>query len=191
MTVALLGLLLAASEAPVVEDEAQKDPPPPVWEIYVGALGGMRPDTRGGGGGVMVGVNRKFFNFLRPELMVATSLESAPIDYLILIRIGARLELPLDSPWKPYLWVAFAHNHESPVDEVKNDPLGHIFGLSSSGVHHRSGGELGLGLVYELPRFSAWRIATRLGGRLTFTQFLSDPYPPRYVDLTLTAGVCL
>lgn len=191
MTVALLGLLLASTEAPLVDEESVPEPPPPVWEIYVGALGGMRIDERGGGGGVMLGVNRKFFGFLRPELMVASSLESAPIDYLILIRIGARFELPLDGRWKPYLWTAFAHNHESAIGEVKNDPVGHILGLSSSGVHHRSGGELGLGLVYEVPRLTKWKIASRLGARLTFTQFLADPYPPRYLDLTLTAGVCL
>jgi hypothetical protein len=195
MTAALLGLVLLATQpeappSPEVEQPAEVEPPPPVWELYVGALGGMRVDERGGGGGVMAGVNRKFLGFLRPELMVATSLESAPVDYLILIRIGARFELPLDSRWKPYLWTAFAHNHESAIDDVKNDPLGHLFGLSSAGVHHRSGGELGLGVAYEVPRLTRWKIASRLGARLTFTQFLPDPYPPRYLDLTVTAGLC-
>ncbi|MBK7860739.1 MAG: hypothetical protein IPJ65_19480 [Archangiaceae bacterium] len=198
MTLALLGLLLAVTDAPGTPaapevqsvEPLEPEPPPPVWEIYVGMLGGMRVDERGGGGGVMVGVNRKFLGFLRPELMIASSLESQPFDYLILIRVGAWFELPLQSRWKPYLWAAFAHNHESGVEDVKRDPLGHLLGLSATGVHHRSGGELGLGLAYEVPRLTPWKIASRLGARLTFTQFMSDPYPPRYLDLTFTAGLC-
>jgi len=191
MSFALLGLLLLATEPESVATEAEPEPPPPVWEIYVGASGGMRVDQTSGGGGVMVGVNRKFLDFIRPELMVATSAYDAPFDYVIQIRIGSRFELPLSSPWKPYLWTAFAHNHESPVKMVLQDPFGHIFGLSNHGVNHRSGLELGLGMAYEFPRFSPWKIATRVGTRLTFTQFFGDAGPPRYLDLTMTAGVCL
>src|SRR5215210_1127828 len=90
--------------------------------------------------------------------VVASSAYDAPFDYVIQIRIGSRFELPLAGPWKPYLWTAFAHNHESPVKMVLSDPLGHIFGLSNHGVNHRSGLELGLGMAYEFPRFSPWRI---------------------------------
>src|SRR5437899_12719893 len=132
MTAALLGLLLLASDPPppgeplppVVEtprDEAFAPMDPPLWEVYLGAIGGMRPDALGGGGGFMLGVNRKFFDFIRPELMIASTVVTAPIDYLILIRIGARFELPLGGPWRPYLWTAFAHNHESAVEDVAKD----------------------------------------------------------------------
>ena len=187
---ALLGLLLLATPPDVVEVE-EPEPPPPVWEIYVGASAGLRVDQKSGGGGVLVGVNRKFINFIRPELMVATTAFDAPFDYIIQIRVGSRFELPLAGPWKPYLWTAFAHNHESAMVAVKDDPLGHLFGLSNHGVRHRSGVDLGLGLVYELPRLTPWKIATRAGARLTFTQFFADPYPPRYLDFTVTAGICL
>ena len=200
MSLALLGLLLLATaeaepppDAPTAEAvqvQEEPEPPPPVWEVYIGYLGGMRLDQKSGGGGVMLGVNRKFFNFLRPELMVATgAYDGATFDYVIQIRIGARFELPLDSRWKPYLWTGFAHNHESPWAMVVKDPLGHIFGLSNHGVAHRSGLDLGLGLVYEIPRVTRWRIATRVGARATFTQFFGDSGPPRYLDFVLTAGV--
>jgi hypothetical protein len=195
MSFALLGLLLLATEpdVPVPEAEAaeEPEPPPPVWEIYVGANGGLRVDQKSGGGGVMLGVNRKFVGFLRPELLVATGAYDAPFDYVIQIRIGARFELPLASPWKPYLWTAFAHNHESAMLAVKDDPLGHLFGLSEHGVHHRSGLELGLGLAYEVPRLTKWKIATRVGTRLTFAQFFGDSGPPRYLDFTMTVGVAI
>jgi hypothetical protein len=204
MTFALLGLLLLATDPlpplppvvptpPEVEggEEVPRELPAPVWEIYGGATGGVRVDRQNGGGGLMVGVNRKLAGFIRPELMIALSAFSGPADVLTLIRVGARFELPLALPWKPYLWVAFAHNHESSFDSFKADPLGHLFGLSGNGVNHRSGAEGGLGVAYEVPRFSKWRIASRVGARLTFTQFFGDPYPPRYLDFTLTAGICL
>jgi hypothetical protein len=199
MTHALLAALLAVSDAPPVEPaqsvaavQEEPEPPPPVWEVYVGANGGMRVDNTSGGGGVMLGVNRKFFNFLRPELMVASSTYAGrTFDYVIQIRIGARFELPLDSPWKPYLWTAFAHNHESPWTMVVRDPFGHLFGLSNHGVHHRSGIDLGLGVAYEVPRLTKWKIASRIGSRLTFTQFFGDSGPPRYLDFTMTVGVAI
>lgn len=198
MTLALLGLLLAIDPQPPpdpaqsVEAVEEPEPPPPVWEVYVGANGGARVDQQHGGGGVLLGVNRKFFNFLRPELMVATgAYDGATFDYVIQIRIGARFELPLDSPWKPYLWTAFAHNHESPWTMVIKDPAGHLFGLSNHGVHHRSGLDVGLGVAYEVPRLTKWKIATRVGSRVSFTQFFGDSQPPRYLDFMLTVGVAI
>src|SRR5689334_17743381 len=99
MTGLLLGLLLLANPE-IADTEARLAAmPPPVWELYVGTTSGLRVDKLNGGGGVMAGINRKFFNFIRPELMVATSLYDGPFDYLIQIRIGARFELPLESRW--------------------------------------------------------------------------------------------
>ncbi len=56
-------------------------------------------------------------------------------------------------------------------------------------MHHRSGAEGGLGFDVALPRILTDLVAGRVGARLTFTNFFGDPYPPRYLDLTVMVGV--
>lgn len=185
--IALCAVLVLQAE-PAVDDK-QEDRGPKNWEIYGAVMGGVRLSEQGGGGVAAIGVNRRFW-FVRPELMVGLGAYDKPADMLTVIRIGARLEWPFgESAFKPYLWLAFAHNHESGFDDVKQAPLAQIFGLSEQGVHHRSGAEAGLGFSWQLPRILTDVVRGKIGARLTFTQFLGDSYPPRYLDLTLTAGL--
>jgi hypothetical protein len=175
-------------EAEPSVEQTQVDRSPKVWEAYVGVMGGMRLADPAGGGALSVGLNRKF-GFVRPELMVGLGAYAGPVEMLTVIRIGARVEWPWESRFKPYLWVAFAHNHESGIADVEKNPVTQVFGLSENGVHHRSGAEGGLGFTVALPRILTDLVLGRIGARLTFTNFFGDPYPPRYLDLTVTAGV--
>jgi hypothetical protein len=185
-TISMVAMLLAA-EPDVAE--VQQDRGPKVWEAWVGVMGGMRLADPSGGGAVAVGFNRKFA-FVRPEVMIGLGAYAAPADMLTVIRIGARVEWPWgERPFKPYLWLAFAHNHESGFSDVAKNPIAQVFGLSEQGVHHRSGAEAGLGFAYELPRLLTDAIRGRVGARLTCTGFFGDTYPPYYLDLTVMTGI--
>ena len=94
--------------APAVEGA----PAPPSWEIFVGVAGGLRTDNPGGGAAGLLGVNRRVFSWLRPELSVGLGMYATPLDAVIPIKIGARLEWPCDAWIKPYIFLAFAHVHE-------------------------------------------------------------------------------
>jgi hypothetical protein len=165
---------------------------PPKWEVYMGFQGGIRPDSVGGGGGALLGVNRQiFFNWLRAELSLGLGVYSQPVDVLTMIRIGARFEWPTLGRLRPFLSVNFAHQHEAGWEHVKMDPIPVVLGLSEheNGIHHRSGIETGLGLVYELPARKGSAISGRIGMKASFTALLGDG-PPRYVDVTTLIGLC-
>ena len=188
----MLALALAALLASQPSIDAVEEPLPPLdplWEVYLAATGGFRTDQPGGGGVGAVGVNRRIGRFIRPELMLGLGAYARPTDAVTAIRIGARFELPNQTRFKPYLWVAFAHNHETAFATAIQSPFDHILGLSENGVNHRSGFDAGLGVAYELPRFGRSSFAGRIGLRAVYTQMLGAG-PARQVDFTLTAGVC-
>jgi hypothetical protein len=77
--------------------------------------------------------------------------------------LGARLGPQRTSmPVRPFLWLAASHAHETPFSDIESDPMATAIGDSSAGVHHRSGGEAGLGVTFGIPRANG-----RLGQHLT------------------------
>lgn len=179
-------VLLLLAQTQVVQPVEKPRLEPHKWEIFIGAQGGLRPDTMGFGGGTLLGVNRQLFSFLRAELAVGLGAYAQPTDVLTLIRLGARLELPGDH-WHPFLSVAFAHQHESGWDHIKTDPLPAVLGLSEHGVNHRSGIETGLGIAYDV-RVKRLPIGGRVGVKASVTHLLGAGVP-RYVELTTLVGV--
>ncbi len=185
---ALLAVSMCLSQAPV---EEAAEPEPLKWEIFVGVGGGLRTDNPGGGGVGIIGVNRRLFSWLRPELSVGLGWYATPFDTVIPIRIGTRIEWPSDARLKPYLFIAFAHQHEMGFEDTKADPVGGLLGLSSHGehgVHHRSGLETGLGLSYDL--IHGHRFGLRVNLRASMTHLLGEG-PTRYVDLLGTVGLTI
>jgi hypothetical protein len=192
---ALLVVSALLSQAPVELEDAKAAPvvvddEPPKWEVFVGLTGGLRPDSVSGGGIGQLGINRRIFSWLRPELSVGLGLYEGPLDAVIAIRIGARLEWPSDWRLKPYVFLAFAHQHELGWEHAKRDPVGGILGLSSHGEHgvnHRSGLDSGLGLSFDFRRILG-SFGGRLNVRASMVNLLGDG-PPRYLDLMATFGV--
>jgi hypothetical protein len=180
-------VVLAQAQVAAPVPPVQKEPPR--WEVFLGFQGGIRPDSLGGGGGAVLGVNRLFFSWLRPELSLGLGAYSAPLDVLTLIRLGARFELPLAGRLRPFLGVYFAHQHESGWEHIKQDPVPSIIGLSEHGVHHRSGLETSLGLTYEFLARKGSMLSGRLGLKAGVTHLLGHG-PPRYVELTTLVGLC-
>ncbi len=166
--------------------ETSRSVEPPSWEAWTGISAGLRPDTRGGGGIGLIGFNRSVGR-VRPELVLGLGAYGGPADLLTLVRAGARFEKRLDR-LTPYLWLAFAHNHETPLSNAAKNPLPVALGLSEDGVNHRSGLEAGVGVSYELPPRAPDRLHGRVGVRAAVAQMLGSG-PPRYVDLVLSLGI--
>ena len=164
---------------------------PPRWEVFMGMQGGLRPDTLGGGGGALLGVNRQILSWLRAELSLGLGAYTQPVDVLTMIRVGARLEWPNLGRLHPFLAVNFAHQHEAGWEHVKMDPIPVVLGLSEhdGGIHHRSGIETGIGVSYDLFARKGVPVSGRIGVKASLTSLLGDG-SPRYVDLTTLVGLC-
>jgi hypothetical protein len=187
---ALLAVAMLLAQVPDVDEVALEAPS---WELFVGVAGGLRTDHPGGGAVGLVGINRRVFSWLRPELSVGLAMYATPLDAVIPIKIGTRLEWPSDAWIKPYLFVAFAHLHELGWEEAKADPITGLLGLSSHGdhgVHHRSGLDSGIGVSADFPHFKGSRFGGRLNLRASVTHLLGEG-PSRYVDLIATFGLTL
>ncbi len=183
-------VLMLLAQAQVASTQHEPEPTePPKWEVFMGLQGGMRPDTLGGGGGALLGVNRQIFSWLRAELSLGLGVYSQPVDVLTMIRIGAKLEWPTQGRLHPFLLVNFAHQHEAGWEAVKMDPVPVVIGLSEHGVHHRSGVETGLGLAYDLPARKRAIFSGRIGVKASVTHLLGEG-SPRYVELTTLVGLC-
>jgi hypothetical protein len=183
----VLALALAASEGPAVSQAESKPTGETPWELWMGLLGGVRPDSMGGGGIGELGVDRKVGRFFRPEIDVGLGAYAGPTLVETRFRIGTRLEYPRQGI-VPYLWAAFAHQHESAWSDVVSDPVADLLGLSTHGVNHRSGLELGAGASYDFPRRAHDRLAGRIGLRATMVQ-LWGVGPPRYAEVLASVGV--
>jgi hypothetical protein len=94
---------------------------------------------------------------------------------------GARLT-PSD---RAYWRVGFAHDHETPVDVFRAEPVGAILG-SAEGIRHRSGLELGGGLSLPID-YQGTAIADRfaLHVDLAVAWLTDDQGPPLYAYLEI------
>jgi hypothetical protein len=181
-------------EAPAVKEVEKKGEPNfPAsssarrFEVNTGASFGMRPAsaTTFGGTGTL-GISFRVLSFLRPEVVLGYGLFDGPFDLVTIIRAGLRGELPLNFPVRPYVWVAFAHNHEVPMDMVALHPVESLLGTSEHGTHHRTGIEFGGGVSWDVVQFREAAVGLRAGLRATAAIFLGTG--PAYGDLSLTLG---
>lgn len=185
----LLTLAAMSLAQPEVSSDVPRWPASPElrrFEVSAGASLGLRPTSGTFGGTGLLSLSARLLPFLRPELAIGYGLFDAPFQLVTVIRIGARVELPLAFPVRPYLWLAFAHNHEVGVDEVALHPLDSLLGTSEHGVHHRSGVELGVGASFDVVQFRKGAVGLRVGVRATAALFLGAG--PAYGDLLTTLG---
>jgi hypothetical protein len=159
----------------------------PKWEVFSGFSAGIRPETKGVGAVGLLGVTRQLLAWLRLEGSVGMGLYTSPLDHLVPFRVGARVEWP--SSWvRPFLSVAFAHQHETPWAHFVQSPVG-VTLTQSEHLHHRTGVDTGIGVVFDFPGRRAGGLAGRLTTRVSIAHFLGAG-PPRYVDFTTTVGLC-
>jgi hypothetical protein len=169
------GLALAAASS--VTPAAKSAPPPTVraeasglgigdlvdkaggfeLRLYAGGVAGAAPQVTLGAGGmptVSMGT-RVLWGFVEPEITLgygafagAGALTGArdPIAFSHLrVSIGSRFILNLDVA-RPFLWLGYSHIHETRLTDIIRDPVGTTL-TTSRAVAHRSGAEVGLGLL--------------------------------------------
>ncbi len=151
-----------------------------------GAAGGMVGGPQGVTGAVSAG------GFLSGRITVhgaRAALEAAAREGLLTedtrstgaLFFGARFTPSEEVYWR----VGFAHNHETPIAILSEDPLGAILG-SAEGIRHRSGLELGggLSLPVELVLFKGTdRLALHVDGGISW--LVDDSGPPLYACVEL------
>lgn len=191
MLAAVTLALLGTNEVSQAEDWGDRDRR---FEVTTGLALGARPDAASFGaagptfGGVgMLGLSYGVFTFLRPELVLGFGAYDGPVDLVTVIRIGARLELPLTIPLTPFLSVAFAHDHAVSIAAAQAHPVESVLGLSETGVSHRSGVELGLGTSWDMVRWREGHLGLRLLVRATVALLLGTG--PQYGGLQMGCGV--
>lgn len=132
-------LLLAATPA-----RAEDEPSVFAWP---GAAGGMVVTPNSVGFTPTLSMSWRPWSFLEPEILVATGPFVGLNDLKQRFSFGSRLVLPNPGGLRPFLWAAFTHAHETPFETVASDPVLATLGFSEAGVEHRSGGELGVGML--------------------------------------------
>lgn len=145
----LATLLCAAALAATPEVSAPTNQADAPWLAWSGLAGGVRTQASSPMGEGWIGLSREVVAHVRPEVDLGLGYAGAPQEVLTSMRFGVNLELTRGAA-TPFLWIAFAHNHESALDAVKKDPLPVVLGLSENGVIHRTGAELGTGVRLAL-----------------------------------------
>lgn len=158
------------------------------WEVAVGVVAGVRPQSLGIGGVGAVTVTRSLTSWLRLDGLVGTGVYSGPLDHVIVFRVGARLEWPTTGRFRPFLYVAFAHQHEASW-RAFTEHTAHVVLSLSKHVHHRSGVDTGVGFSVELPKSKSSALAGRISTRATMLHLMGAG-TPRSLDLTVMFGAC-
>lgn len=186
----MLNVLVAVAlcSAPTVVSAPSVTPAEaPRWELFTALSGGMLLDSGAGAASSRIGVSRQVTAVFVPELQLLLSVAPGVETLATGIRLGARFELPREG-MRPYAYLAFAHQHEANFEHVAQEPLPIIFGLSENGVGHRTGADIGGGLVYDFPKVREQTLAGRAGVRLS-TVALLGAGAPLSVELLGTFGV--
>lgn len=174
----MLNVLVAAAlcAAPSVVSSPPTVESKPRWEIFSAFSGGLLLSSRAGAASSRLGVSYQANAVAVPELQVFLGV--APVADVVStgIRMGARFQLPREGV-RPYGYVGFAHNHETPIGNALQAPLPILTGLSEQGVTHRTGGEAGVGIVYDFPKIRAGSLAGRAGLRFTTVALLGGGAP--------------
>lgn len=172
--------------------------PVPDGGIYIGGGGGFSPDlSTAGYTSTSLVIDRHLF--WRIGLWVsgeAAYIFRAPEDDVALrLCIGARVDLwrSETKKWRLIAEVSFVHMHEATISIWRDYPGQSLLGESKFGLGHRSGVELGGGLLITPWIESRNRFARRL--RMMFrvsAQFMPDDSGPHYLVSFLTSmGVAL
>lgn len=157
------------------------------WEVSVGLASNSRPETSSGGMSGRIFLSRKMGSIFRPELQLGTGFYLQDEQTVSLMRLGTRVEWPSAERVVPYLWMAFAHHHETSFEDARRAPLGAALGLSNNGEIHRSGLDLGVGVSLNLPRARLDKHQLRLGLRASGVLLLGQG-PKTAIDVLTTIG---
>ena len=160
---ALVALVLALSVSALAHDDTRRFSPvlasasgqaaktartPFSLNPGAGFLG--RSDPGAFGGEVELSASYRINDVFEPEILVGTGVVlGEQSDYTQRFSFGLRVIAPLEVV-EPFLWVGFSHFHEVAGARALKAPIAALLSLSDAGTIHRSGGEIGLGLIVPL-----------------------------------------
>jgi len=112
-------------------------------------------------------------------------------DGTALLRIGAGGRItPVHSEFRPFLYAGLAHWHTVSYPDLKRAPASNIMGDSNAGMHHRTGGEVGIGFSWptliedDLP----WSHKLRSEVRLSTVILPDNMGPGKYLFGEISLG---
>lgn len=186
----MLNLLVAAAlcSAPVVVSSPEAhDAKVPDWELFTAMSGGLQLDSRAGAATGRIGLTRRVSPVVVPELHLLSGVTPNTETITTGVRLGARFEVPREG-LRPFAYVAFAHSHETTFGNAARAPVPILLGLSEDGVNHRTGADVGLGVVYDFPKIRPGSLAGRASLRANTVALLGHG-APFTAELLWTFGI--
>ncbi|MEQ8273474.1 MAG: hypothetical protein RMA76_09005 [Deltaproteobacteria bacterium] len=93
---------------------------------------------------------------------------------LTYVSVGARFSMELTPGVRAFTRLSLAHQHEETLHVVQESPAGALFGIGD-GIRHRGGGELGLGLTFDIAENDGIGVYASVEGN---GMFFPDPRGP-------------
>lgn len=159
----------------------------PDWEFFTAMSGGLQLDSRSGAMTGRIGLTRRVNSVVVPELHLLSGVTPNTEVIATGLRLGARFELPRDG-LRPFAYIAFAHTHETSFANAARAPVPILLGLSEEGVNHRTGADVGVGVVHDFPKLRPGTLAGRAGLRVNAVALLGHGAPVT-AELLWTFGV--
>lgn len=104
---------------------------------------------------------------------------------LTYVSAGVRLSMEIVPDIRTFARVSFAHQHEETLHVVAQDPAGAFFGIGD-GIRHRGGGELGVGMTFDLAENEDFLVYAAVEGN---GMFFPDPRGPQvYAAISSALG---
>ncbi len=105
---------------------------------------------------------------------------------LTYVSAGVRLTMEPVPDIRTYARLSVAHQHEETLHVVAQDPGGALFGIGD-GIRHRGGGELGLGVAFDLAESDGFGVFVSVEGN---GMFFPDPRGPQlYAAFSSALGI--
>ncbi|MFO0590540.1 MAG: hypothetical protein U0441_23565 [Polyangiaceae bacterium] len=124
-----------------------------------------------------LGMTYRFYDLVGVYALGRLGYGSVDERILTLLAIGAQIWGRI-GPTRPYLRVAFIHQHEEPVPAATLNPGGTVFGVGD-GIRHRGGAEGALGLDYTFFTRDHW--SAFANAETSFAGFPNSSGPGWYI----------
>ena len=198
VTIAILhfSTFALAAEDLAIERSAVRREPVADGGVYIGFGGGGSPDAGGLLGMLSLVINRPII--WRLGLWASGEsmyIQRAPeADLALRLCIGLSIDLARDDEQK-VRWIGmvdFAHQHEATVTAWEANPFSNLLGESGAGLGHRSGVELGTGLLLT-PWIDQNNFARRVRilARVSAEWLPDNKGPNLYLSFLTSAGIAI
>lgn len=128
----------------------------------------------------------RFGDLVAIDLLGRLGYANVDTRLLTYVSLGGTLYGRLGRDVRPYVRLAFVHQHEEPLSAVRNDPFGAVFGVGD-GIRHRGGFGTSLGADLVVARDARTQVV--LGADVNGVWFPDPRGPTLYAGGGLWIGV--